>query len=227
MPVNGKFELMTLGYRPSVLEPYISEKTILMHHGVHLATYVNNLNTLIAGTEWEGKSLEEIVKHAPDGPILNNAGQILNHNMYFEQLVFNEYVVEGYMSTELTDAIGQQFNPSKEGKDDYDKIMVGRRNFYGLLHKAGLTLFGSGWVWLSMDNQGKFVITQEPNAGNPLRRGLQPLLTIDVWEHAYYLDYQSRRGDYLGEIWNVFNWNVPTKRYLDALDTLERTVSLK
>lgn len=213
MPVNGKFELMQFG-DPKSFEPFISEKTILMHHGVHLATYVNNLNNLIAGTEWEGKSLEYIVKNAPEGPILNNAGQILNHNMYFEQFTLYDYLLDKPLFEEdkiFGNLIKEQFGD----------------NFTEQINKAGLTLFGSGWVWLSVDDNGKLVITQEPNAMNPLRRGLHPLLTIDVWEHAYYLDYQSRRGEYLEKIWNVINPTVAARRYLEAMDALERTVSLK
>ena len=195
-PVSNKFELFNLN-DPKEFEPVISEQTMLLHHGKHLATYVGNLNAMLPGTEWEGLTLEEIVRRAPEGPILNNAGQILNHNMFFEQLA---NPADDCDSLELVSEIERQFN---DFKDEFTK--------------AGLSLFGSGWVWLSVDDNGKLVITQEPNAANPLRRGLHPLLTVDVWEHASYVDYQNRRAEFLENTWDIIDWRVPTQRYLDAL----------
>ena len=157
----------TLPYANNALEPVISEQTIDFHYGKHLQNYVNTLNTLIQGTEFEGKSVEDIVKAAPDGPIFNNAGQTLNHIIYFLQFKSPQ---------------------------------------------AGATLFGSGWAWLSQDKNGKLVITKEPNAGNPLRHGNNPILGIDVWEHAYYLDYQNRRVDHLAALWDIIDWNVVESR---------------
>ncbi len=204
MPVNGKFELIEWA-NPAVLEPVISRDTMLLHHGKHLAAYVNNLNALLPGTPWEGLSLEEIVCRAPEGPVLNNAGQVLNHNLYFEQMALPEWNRAGLPEPPcaLIEAIKEQFN-----------CTLG--DFIKQFSQAGLSLFGSGWVWLSVDGEGKLVITQEPNASNPLRRGLTPLLTIDVWEHAYYLDYQNRRAEYLEKIWQAIYWDAPDRRYRAA-----------
>ena len=194
------FNLIDLPYALEDLEPIISRTTLMFHHGKHLQAYVNNLNNLLPDSGFEGKSLEEIVKTA-EGPIFNNAGQILNHNMYFEALhTPNEKVMpEG----KLYAAICEQFGDFQAFKD--------------LFSQKGATLFGSGWVWLSCDDEGKLVITQEPNAVNPLRQGLHPLFTIDVWEHAYYLDHQHLRADYLKSIWNAINWDIIEKRYENAL----------
>ena len=202
MPIDNKFELFKL-IDPKRYEPIISEETMLLHHGKHLATYVNNLNNLLPGTLWEGLSLEEVVRRAPEGAILNNAGQILNHNMFFEQLASTDFVLEGPITDlDLYEELNKQYGNYKNFKEQFTQ--------------AGLTLFGSGWVWLSVDDQGKLVITQEPNASNPLRRGLHPLLTIDVWEHAYYVDYQNRRAEFLEKIWDIIDWKVITARYLAA-----------
>lgn len=195
----SKFELMQLPYSANALEPVISQQTIEIHHGKHLAAYVNNLNSLLPGSEWEEIPLVEIVKQATGG-ILNNAGQILNHELYFEQFISpkENNVPDG----ELLEAIDEQFGTFE--------------NFKGEFEKAGTTLFGSGWVWLSAKDNGSLVITQETNAANPVQRGLRPLLTFDVWEHAYYLDYQNRRAEHLSALWQIIDWNVIEKRYLSA-----------
>ena len=195
----SKFELMQLPYSANALEPVISQQTIEIHHGKHLAAYVNNLNSLLPGSEWEELPLVEIVKQATGG-ILNNAGQILNHELYFEQFISpkENNVPDG----ELLEAIDEQFGTFE--------------NFKGEFEKAGTTLFGSGWVWLSAKDNGSLVITQETNAANPVQRGLRPLLTFDVWEHAYYLDYQNRRAEHLSALWQIIDWNVIEKRYLSA-----------
>ena len=197
MPVNGKFELITLPYDANALEPIISSETIGYHHGKHLQTYVNNLNAALPGSRYEGMSLEEIVKTA-DGTVFNNAGQILNHNMYFTQLC-PPCDTECVPACKLMSAIDSQFGSFETFKQEFVQ--------------KGSTLFGSGWVWLSADNSNKLIITQEQNAGNPLRQGLRPLLTFDVWEHAYYLDFQNRRADHLAEIWIVIDWEVVDKRF--------------
>ena len=197
MPVNGKFELITLPYDANALEPIISSETIGYHHGKHLQTYVNNLNAALPGSRYEGMSLEEIVKTA-DGTVFNNAGQILNHNMYFTQLC-PPCDTECVPACKLMSAIDRQFGSFETFKQEFVQ--------------KGSTLFGSGWVWLSADNSNKLIITQEQNAGNPLRQGLRPLLTFDVWEHAYYLDFQNRRADHLAEIWKVIDWEVVDKRF--------------
>ena len=193
----GKFELMALPYAPEALEPVISKETIGFHHGKHLAGYVNNLNGLLEGTPLAGLSLEEIVLKA-EGGILNNAGQILNHNLYFGQ--FAAQKADNKPVGKLAGAITRDFGSFEAFKEEFQK--------------KGATLFGSGWVWLSADKDGKLVITQETNAANPIQKGLKPLLTFDVWEHAYYLDYQNRRPDHLAAIWSIIDWSIIASRYL-------------
>ena len=194
--MNG-FELMVLPYAPESLEPVISKKTLEFHHGKHLAGYVNNLNVLLKESPLAGLSLEEIVCKA-DGGILNNAGQILNHNLYFGQ--FCAPKADNMPVGELAAAIVRDFGSFEAFKDEFQK--------------KGATLFGSGWVWLSADKDGKLIITQETNAANPIQKGLKPLLTFDVWEHAYYLDYQNRRPDHLAALWQIIDWEVVGNRYL-------------
>lgn len=193
--MNG-FELMVLPYAPESLEPVISKKTLEFHHGKHLAGYVNNLNVLLKESPLAGLSLEEIVCKA-DGGILNNAGQILNHNLYFGQ--FCAPKANNMPVGELAAAIVRDFGSFEAFKDEFQK--------------KGTTLFGSGWVWLSADKAGKLIITQETNAANPIQKGLKPLLTFDVWEHAYYLDYQNRRPDHLAALWQIIDWEVVGNRY--------------
>ena len=192
----GKFELMVLPYAIDALEPVISKQTLEFHHGKHLAGYVNNLNGMLPGSGFEDSSLEEIVCKASGG-MLNNAGQILNHNLYFEQ--FCKPKADNAPVGKLAEAIARDFGSFEAFKEAFQK--------------AGATLFGSGWVWLSADKDGKLVITQEANAANPVQKGLKPLLTFDVWEHAYYLDYQNRRPDHLVAIWQIIDWQVIEKRF--------------
>ena len=192
----GKFELMALPYANDALEPVISKQTLEFHHGKHLAAYVNNLNGLLPGSGFEEASIEEIVCKATGG-ILNNAGQILNHELYFGQ--FTAPKADNAPTGKLAEAIVRDFGSFEAFKEAFQK--------------SGATLFGSGWVWLSADKDGKLVITQEANAANPIQKGLKPLLTFDVWEHAYYLDYQNRRPDHLAALWQIINWEVIGKRY--------------
>ena len=192
----GKFELMALPYALDALEPVISKQTLEFHHGKHLAGYVNNLNGLLEGSPLAGLPLEEIVLKA-EGGMLNNAGQILNHNLYFEQ--YRAPKADNAPTGKLADAIARDFSSFEAFKEAFQK--------------AGATLFGSGWVWLSADKDGKLVITQEPNAANPIQKGLKPLLTFDVWEHAYYLDYQNRRPDHLASLWQIIDWQVIENRF--------------
>ena len=192
----GKFNLMALSYAPEALEPVISKETIGFHHGKHLAGYVNNLNTLLEGSPLAELSLEGIVLKA-DGGILNNAGQILNHNLYFGQ--FAAPKADNKPTGQLAEAIARDFGSFEAFKEEFQK--------------KGATLFGSGWVWLSADKDGKLVITQEANAANPIQKGLNPLLTFDVWEHAYYLDYQNRRPDHLAALWQIIDWDIIENRY--------------
>ncbi len=184
------FELITLPYAPDALAPAISAETIAFHHGKHLQTYVNNLNAAIAGTPFEGKPLEEIVRTA-EGGIFNNAGQILNHNLYFLQFRAPR---EGNAPVgKIAELIDAQFGSFEAFQKEFAA--------------KGAGLFGSGWVWLSLDTDGKLVITQEGNAGNPVTKGLKPLLTFDVWEHAYYIDYRNARPGYIGALWSIINWD--------------------
>ena len=192
----GKFELMALPYAIDALEPVISKQTLEFHHGKHLAAYVNNLNALLPGSGFEEASLEEIVCKATGG-ILNNAGQILNHELYFGQ--FTAPKADNAPTGKLAEAIVRDFGSFEAFKEAFQK--------------SGATLFGSGWVWLSADKDGKLVITQEVNAANPVQKGLRPLLTFDVWEHAYYLDYQNRRPDHLAALWQIIDWEVIGKRF--------------
>ena len=168
MPVNGKFEIVKLPYADNALEPVISSHTISYHYGKHLQTYINNLNAALPGSQYENMPLEDIVKIS-NGGVFNNAGQALNHILYFTQ--FTTPQTDNAPCGKLAEAIKGQFGSFETFKEEFTK--------------AGATLFGSGWVWLSADNDGKLVITQEINANNPICRGLRPLLTADVWEHAY------------------------------------------
>lgn len=191
-----KFELMALPYADDALEPVISKETIGFHHGKHLLAYVNNLNGLLEGSPLVDLPLEEIVCKT-EGGILNNAGQILNHELYFGQ--FTAPKADNKPTGKIGEAIVRDFGSFETFKEEFQK--------------KGATLFGSGWVWLSADADGKLVITQETNAANPVQRGLTPLLTFDVWEHAYYLDYQNRRPDHLAALWQIVNWEVVESRF--------------
>ena len=190
-----KHELIQLPYAADALEPTISRQTIDIHHGKHLQAYVNNLNNLIQGTRFETADLETIVKES-DGAIFNNAGQILNHNLYFTQFSPKGGGKPGGRLAQAIDATWGSFE-----------------NFQKEFETAGVGLFGSGWVWLAADNAGNLSITKEPNAGNPLTQGLKPLLTFDVWEHAYYLDYQNRRPDHVADFWKIVDWKVIESRF--------------
>lgn len=191
-----KIDMPRLPYAEDALEPVISKQTINFHYGKHLQNYVNTINSLVEGTALEGKSVEEIVKSAPEGPVYNNAGQTLNHSLYFLQ--FMPQADNNEPKGRVADAINAAFGSFGEFKERFTK--------------AAATLFGSGWAWLSQDRDGRLVITQEANGDNPLRGGLNPLLGIDVWEHAYYLDFQNRRADHLAAIWSIINWEVVEDR---------------
>lgn len=194
-PVNGKFEMPALPYAAGDLAPALSAETIEFHYGKHLQTYLNNLNAALPGSAFEGKDLETIVKTA-EGGIFNNAGQFLNHSMYFLQ--FAAPKATNAPTGKIAEAIARDFGSFEKFQEEFQT--------------KGAGLFGSGWVWLSADAQGKLVITQEGNAQNPLTKGLKPLLTFDVWEHAYYIDYRNRRLDYLKGLWSIVNWDEVNKR---------------
>ena len=202
------FSLITLPYAPDALEPVISKETIEFHYGKHLQTYVDNLNKLIAGTEFEHMPLEEIVCKAQGG-IFNNAGQILNHNLYFTQ--FKK--VESPEVLTSTPINVESNAPSGALLDAINRDFGSFEDFKAAFEQKGVTLFGSGWVWLAADKDGKLVITQETNANNPITKGLKPLLTMDVWEHAYYIDYQNRRAAHLQALWQIINWEEIARRY--------------
>jgi Fe-Mn family superoxide dismutase len=189
------FKLPELPYELSALSPYIGEKTLEFHYGKHHKAYVDNLNNLVKGTKFENANLEQIVREA-EGGIYNNGAQVWNHTFYF--FGFSR---EGRKepSGAMADAINKSFGSFDQFKEKFSN--------------AAATLFGSGWAWVVKNNDGSLGILQESNAGNPLRAGLTPVLTCDVWEHAYYLDYQNRRVDYIKSFWNILNWNIISKRY--------------
>ena len=192
------FTLIELPYTIEALEPVISAQTLSFHHGKHLQAYVDNLNKLLPGSEFEGMALEEIVRKAPAGPVFNNAGQILNHELYFTQ-----FRPVGEASQGPDGALAAQIEKQWGSVDA----------FMAEFEAKGTGLFGSGWVWLSADGDGSLVITQEQGASNPVVKGLKPLLTFDVWEHAYYLDYQNRRAAHLSALWQIVDWEVVEGRF--------------
>ena len=204
------FKLIDLPYKS--LAPVISDQTLAFHHGKHLQTYVDNLNKLIAGTEFEGKSLVEIVK-ASTGGVFNNAGQILNHNLYFTQFKTPDQPpvgAEGGVGGDDPSVI-----PGLTGhlKAQIEKQWGSLEAFKADFEAKGVGLFGSGWVWLQANAEGELSIAQYANADNPVAHGFKPILTFDVWEHAYYLDYQNRRAAHLGALWQIVNWAEIEKRF--------------
>ena len=190
-PVNGQFAMPALPYEG--LGEVISKETLSFHHGKHLKAYVDNLNKLLPGSGLEGLTITEVVRKA-EGGLFNNAGQVLNHAMYFEQFS----PTPKPMSDKFAALLEKSFGSVEAFKKEFEQ--------------KGATLFGSGWVWLSADKEGNLVITQQKNAENPVTMGLTPLLTFDVWEHAYYLDYQNRRADYLAALWQIVDWQVVESR---------------
>lgn len=184
-----------LPYAENALEPAISKETVSFHYGKHEKAYIDNLNRLIEGTEYEDMELEEIIRKS-DGALFNNASQAWNHIFYFFS-----FSPEGGGEPEgkLRDAIDRDFGSFE--------------NFKKAFVEAGTGLFGSGWVWLSKDMNGKLFITQGKNADSPLKDGLVPILTFDVWEHAYYLQYQNRRADSLNALWDIIDWDIVGSRY--------------
>ena len=193
---DKKFKLPPLPYKENGLEPYISEKTIQFHYGKHMATYINNMNNLIAGTEYENMCLEGIVMKS-EGGLFNNAAQSYNHAFYFEAF-------KPYDSAKVV--------PTGKIKELIDKSFGSFEAFKEAFTKASTTLFGSGWAWVILTKEGKLEIEQTGNADNPLKRGKKPILTIDVWEHAYYLDTQNARPKYIENFWNIIDWNVVNQR---------------
>ena len=191
MPINGMFEMPTLPYEG--LGTIISKETLSFHYGRHLKVYVDNLNKLLPGSGLENLPLSEVIRKS-EGGMFNNAGQVLNHAMYFEQFSNSPKA----MSPKFAALLERDFGSVEAFKKEFET--------------KGATLFGSGWVWLSSDAQGKLIITQQKNAENPVTMEFTPLLTFDVWEHAYYLDYKNRRADYLAALWRIVDWSIIESR---------------
>lgn len=190
-----KYTKPQLPYAEDALEPVISRRTIEFHYGKHEQAYIDNLNKLIEGTEFAELPLEDVI-HDAKGPLFNNASQAWNHIFYFFSF--------------SPDGGGE---PEGDLRKAIDRDFGSFENFKKEFVDAGTKLFGSGWVWLSRDNSGRQFITQEGNAGNPITDGLTPILTFDVWEHAYYLDYQNRRADALNALWDIIDWPIVEARY--------------
>ena len=195
---KSRFELPELGYQLGDLAPMMSQETISFHYGKHFRTYVDNLNQLVDGSHYEGMPLEDIVRKAPEGTLANNAGQVLNHKLFFEQFLPTHHAKQP--TGEFLFLIEQSFESLEKMIEQLDK--------------AAATFFGSGWTFLAMNEEGELKILSLPNGDNPLRYNLKPLLAIDVWEHAYYLDYQNRRKDYLKNFWLLVNWHVVSTRII-------------
>lgn len=194
---NKKFHLTPLPYAEQALEPHISAETLRYHHGKHAAAYVEKLNSLIAGTPFaEATSLEEIILQA-DGAIFNNAAQVWNHAFYFEQFAPKKTKLKA--EGELANAVDKAF-----GSVDILKEQIER---------DALALFGSGWVWLATNTHGELSIISKQNAGNPLTEGMYPLLAVDVWEHAYYIDHRNARAAGVKALWEVLCWEKIEERY--------------
>ena len=196
------FHLIDLPYALDALEPVISARTLSFHHGKHLQAYVDNLNKLVAGTEFASMSLEEIVCKAQGG-VFNNAGQILNHNLYFTQFRPSQSDLASVPTGNLKVRIEKQWGSVDAFMTDFAA--------------KGVSLFGSGWVWLQADASSALSIGQYAGADNPVAHGLHPILTFDVWEHAYYLDYQNRRAAHLDALWGIVDWNVVEERYSEIV----------
>lgn len=197
-----KNEMPLLAYGKEQLSPYMSMETIDFHYGKHLQTYVNNVQQMVAGTPQARMSLEELIRTQPDGPLFNNAAQVMNHTLFFTQLCPPQKALKAPVGN-MAKAVEQSFGSFEQMKTQLTAAAVG--------------LFGSGWAWLSLTPHGKLEIKAMSNAGNPLREGLVPLLCIDVWEHAYYIDYRNRRAEYVDLLWNLIDWVVVEKRYDMAL----------
>ena len=194
--IKFHFELPELGYQFGDLAPMMSQETLSYHYGKHFRNYVDNLNQLVDGSKYEGLSLTELVRKAPEGPVADNAGQVLNHSLFFEQIM-----------------------PAPNAKRPTGEFLFLIEQSFGSfesmieqLNRAAASFFGSGWTFLAMDEAGELKILSLSNGDNPLRYNLVPLLAIDVWEHAYYLDYQNRRKDYLQNLWLLINWHVVSGR---------------
>lgn len=190
------FQLPELPYSLNALEPYISQETLEYHHGKHHRAYVTKLNELIPNTEYASLSLENIIRKAPPGPIFNNAAQVWNHTFYWHCM---KPKGGGNPSGDLAKAIEQHFGSIQQFQDK--------------MTEAGLTQFGSGWAWLVKTEAGKLEVVKTSNAENPMTQNKIPLLTCDVWEHAYYIDTRNDRGKYINHFWQVVNWDYVAKNF--------------
>lgn len=191
-----KHLLPELPYALDALAPAMSADTLNYHYGKHLQTYLDNVNRMIEGTPFADMKLKDMITKA-QGTLYNNAAQAFNHIIFFKQLTPTPTTI----SPLLTQALVARFGSIDAFKSEFSN--------------AAATLFGSGWVWLALDANNVLQIVPEPNAGNPITRNMRPLMCIDVWEHAYYLDYQNRRGDYIKNFWNLVNWDYIEKRMQD------------
>lgn len=191
-----KHLLPELPYALDALAPVMSADTLNYHYGKHLQTYLDNVNRMIEGTPFAEMKLKDMITKA-QGALYNNAAQAFNHIIFFKQLTPTPTTI----SPLLTQALVARFGSVDEFKSEFSN--------------AATALFGSGWVWLALDANNVLQIVPEPNAGNPITRNMRPLMCIDVWEHAYYLDYQNRRGDYIKNFWNLVNWDYIEKRMQD------------
>ena len=190
-----KHEMPQLPYAKDALAPHISSETIDYHYGKHLKAYVDKLNDLVPGTQFEDSTLEEIIKKA-EGPIFNNGAQVWNHTFYFDSFRPDRKSAEPKGA--LREAIDKEFGSFDNFKAEFEKQATG--------------LFGAGWTWLVKDGS-KLKIVNESNAGNPIRNGQTPVMTMDVWEHAYYIDYRNKRADSIKATWNVIDWDIVGKRF--------------
>ena len=191
-----KHLLPELPYALNALAPIMSADTLNYHYGKHLQTYLDNVNRMIEGTPFADMKLKDMITKA-QGALYNNAAQAFNHIIFFKQLTPTPTTI----SPLLTQALVARFGSVDAFKSEFSN--------------AAATLFGSGWVWLALDANNVLQIVPEPNAGNPITCNMRPLMCIDVWEHAYYLDYQNRRGDYIKNFWNLVNWDYIEKRMQD------------
>jgi len=202
-PAKGPFTLPALPYAFDALEPYVDAQTMQIHHDRHHAAYVNNLNNALAShPDWSSKSVEEIVRSLSSVPeavrtaVRNNGGGHINHSLFWEIMKKNP---DGQPSGELAKAIDKKFGSFTSFKEQFTK--------------AAMTVFGSGWAWLSVDSAKELLVESSPNQDNPWMKGNAPVMGIDVWEHAYYLKYQNKRADYVAAWWNVVNWDFVSDRY--------------
>ena len=194
--IKFRFELPELGYQPGDLAPMMSQQTVSLHYDRHFRTYLDNLNRLVDGSVNEGLTLQDIVRISPDGPLANNAGQVYNHQLFFEQFASTKNAKQP--SGEFLFLVEQSFGA-------FDRMLL-------LLEKEATSFFGSGWTWLVVDDEGHLSVISLPNGDNPIRHALTPLLAIDLWEHAYYLDYQNRKKEYIRNLFLIVNWKVVSSR---------------